>query len=56
LSISASSSIHDRGKKVVSANSGNTTMSLPRDFASRISSSSRDTTRWRDSSRAIGPV
>ena len=55
LSISASSSIHQRGKKVVSASSGKTTMSQPRALASRISSSSRDTTCWRNSLRAIGP-
>jgi hypothetical protein len=53
--ISAPSSIHQRGKKLVSANSGKTTMSLPRALASRINSSSRDTTCCRDSSRAIGP-
>ena len=55
LLISASSSIHQRGKKLVSANSGKTTRSLPRALASRINASSRETTCCRDSSRAIGP-
>src|SRR5437867_3185908 len=54
-SISAWSSIHQRGKNVVSASSGNTTSSAPRAFASCSSASRRLTTSARRSARWIGP-
>ena len=56
LSSSASSSISQRGKKVVSASSVKTTSSAPLPFASRISSISRPTASLRVSDLAIGPI
>src|ERR1700730_8361240 len=47
--------MYQRGKKVVSAISGNTTSSAPCALARCISAMSRSTTAARFSSRAIGP-
>src|SRR5690349_2379744 len=55
LSTSAWSSIHHRGKKVVSASSGNSTNFEPRESGSFSISTSRLTTPWRLSARWIGP-
>ena len=55
LSTSSWSSIHQRGKKVVSASSGNTTNFEPRESASFSISTSRLTTLWRLSARLMGP-
>src|SRR3979490_1097993 len=55
LSTSAWSSIHQRGKKVVSASSGNTTNFEPRESASFSISTRRATTLLRLSARWMGP-
>src|SRR6185312_2505401 len=55
LSTSAWSSIHQRGKKVVSASSGNTTNFEPRESASFSISTMRFTTLARLSARWMGP-
>ena len=55
LSTSAWSSIHQRGKKVVSASSGKTTNLEPRESASFSISTSRLTTLLRLSARWMGP-
>src|SRR6185312_5835658 len=55
LSTSAWSSIHQRGKKVVSASSGNTTNFEPRESASFSISIMRFTTLARLSARWMGP-
>ena len=55
LSTSSWSSIHQRGKKVVSASSGNTTNFEPRESASFSISTSRLTTLLRLSARWMGP-
>src|SRR5688500_5688228 len=55
MSMSACSSIHQRGKKVVRASSGKTTRSQPRALASCRCASRRLTTALRGSARAIGP-
>src|SRR3546814_10537543 len=54
-SSSASDLMDQRGKKVVSASSGNTTRPQPRAFARRSSATSRSTTCARVSSLAMGP-
>src|SRR5688572_15389797 len=54
-SISAWSSIHHRGKNVVSASSGKTTRSQPRALAWCRCARRRFTTAPRESARAIGP-
>jgi hypothetical protein len=54
-STSAWSSMYQRGKKVVSASSGNTTRLAPRSPARRSSAIRRSTTTLRGSSRGMGP-
>src|SRR5215471_611231 len=56
LSISAWSVIHQRGKKVVSVSSGNTTSSQPLRWASRSWAIMRSTTSCRVWLRWIGPI
>src|SRR6478609_7356723 len=54
-SSSASSVMYQRGKKVVRANSGNTTRSQPCSAPRRSRSSNRSTTSLREWSRWMGP-